>query len=163
MAKIEFIKNKDEEIVYPKTHENAVLTADGLSLAEKFENIRLSLEDKADKNHTHPISEISNFPTVLPADGGDADSVGGKTPNDFSDPDKYTLWSSEKTKSEIEKAKTEAEEKIKKLELISIGSTTPTKTETLLWIDTSSSIPLLKFKLGEEWKLAGSNIAVVDE
>ena len=34
-------------------------------------------ENTAAKNHTHTVSEITDFPTSLPANGGNADTVGG--------------------------------------------------------------------------------------
>ena len=33
-------------------------------------------ENTAAKNHTHTVSEITDFPTELPANGGNADTVG---------------------------------------------------------------------------------------
>lgn len=43
-----------------------------------------NLEDnKAPKEHKHKTSDITDFPTALPADGGDADTVGGKSASDF--------------------------------------------------------------------------------
>lgn len=41
-----------------------------------------NLEDnKAPKAHKHMTSDITDFPTALPADGGDADTVNGHTVN----------------------------------------------------------------------------------
>jgi hypothetical protein len=37
----------------------------------------------ATKSHTHTKSEITDFPTALPADGGNADTVDGKHADDF--------------------------------------------------------------------------------
>lgn len=37
------------------------------------------LGGKSDKGHTHQKSQITDFPTKLPADGGNADTVGGFT------------------------------------------------------------------------------------
>ena len=45
--------------------------------------INSALAGKAAANHTHTVSQISDFPTSLPADGGNADTVGGKAANDF--------------------------------------------------------------------------------
>lgn len=39
--------------------------------------------NKSDKGHKHTKSEITDFPTSLPANGGNADTVGGKKPSDF--------------------------------------------------------------------------------
>ena len=43
-----------------------------------------NLEDKkASKEHKHKTSDINDFPSSLPASGGNADTVGGKKPSDF--------------------------------------------------------------------------------
>ena len=39
--------------------------------------------NKSDKGHKHTKSEITDFPTSLPANGGNADTVGGKKSSDF--------------------------------------------------------------------------------
>ena len=41
------------------------------------------INTKADENHTHTKSQISDFPTSLPANGGNADTVDGKHATDF--------------------------------------------------------------------------------
>lgn len=66
MPKIEFIKNKHNEIVYPKTTVDAVLMADGHSLAENIYKIN---------NFAHDIDQFVKM------------SVGPKAPND-----EYTSW-----------------------------------------------------------------------
>lgn len=40
-------------------------------------------EVKAPKDHKHKTSDITDFPTSLPADGGNADTLGGKPFSDF--------------------------------------------------------------------------------
>lgn len=45
--------------------------------------INSALAGKAAASHLHTISQISDFPASLPANGGDADTVGGKSPSDF--------------------------------------------------------------------------------
>ena len=37
----------------------------------------------APADHTHDKSDIPDFPTSLPANGGNADTLGGKKPSDF--------------------------------------------------------------------------------
>ena len=45
--------------------------------------INSALAGKAAASHSHTISQISDFPASLPANGGNADTVGGKSPSDF--------------------------------------------------------------------------------
>lgn len=45
--------------------------------------VNSALAGKAAASHTHTVSQISDFPTSLPANGGNADTVGGKAANDF--------------------------------------------------------------------------------
>ena len=42
-----------------------------------------ALNGKSDKAHKHKTADISDMPTALPADGGNADTVDGKHANDF--------------------------------------------------------------------------------
>lgn len=42
-----------------------------------------ALDGKADKTHTHTKSDITDMPTSLPANGGNADTVDGKHASDF--------------------------------------------------------------------------------
>lgn len=42
-----------------------------------------ALNGKSDKIHKHKIADISDMPTALPADGGNADTVDGKHASDF--------------------------------------------------------------------------------
>ena len=44
-----------------------------------FEDLQMALDDKADTEHEHAVVDITDFPTSLPADGGNADTVGGFT------------------------------------------------------------------------------------
>lgn len=39
--------------------------------------LNTKINGKSDKGHTHTTSDITNFPTTLPANGGNADTVGG--------------------------------------------------------------------------------------
>lgn len=45
--------------------------------------INSALAGKAAASHSHTISQISDFPASLPANGGNADTVGGKNASDF--------------------------------------------------------------------------------
>ena len=42
-----------------------------------------AIDGKADKGHKHTVSEITDFPSALPASGGNADTVDGKHAADF--------------------------------------------------------------------------------
>jgi hypothetical protein len=42
-------------------------------------NLQLQIDGKASTSHTHVVANITDFPTALPADGGDADTVTGYT------------------------------------------------------------------------------------
>lgn len=42
-----------------------------------------ALNGKSDKAHKHKTADISDMPSALPADGGNADTVGGKHASDF--------------------------------------------------------------------------------
>lgn len=43
------------------------------------------LDGKADMSHTHVVADITDFPTSLPANGGNADTLNGKSDTDFAD------------------------------------------------------------------------------
>ena len=45
--------------------------------------INSALAGKAAASHSHTISQITDFPASLPANGGNADTVGGKAASDF--------------------------------------------------------------------------------
>lgn len=44
-----------------------------------------AINEKANSEHTHEVSDILNFPTSLPADGGNADTLQYKTIDDFAE------------------------------------------------------------------------------
>lgn len=71
-------------------------------LKTKLEGIAAGAEVnvQADWNETNDSSDayIKNKPTSLPADGGNADTVGGKSVNDTQESDQY-LWTAAKTKA----------------------------------------------------------------
>jgi hypothetical protein len=66
---------------------NITFTVDGSPgiyvTTERFEELTAEDIGAAEKSHKHKTSDITDFPTALPADGGDADTVGGKSANDF--------------------------------------------------------------------------------
>ena len=78
MAIIDSLKNKNGDIIYPKTLEKAIYDNDGVRLDNK-------LTSKVDKEIGKSLiadSEIDRLSTVvnqttLPADGGNSDTVGG--------------------------------------------------------------------------------------
>ena len=43
--------------------------------------IKKALDDKAENNHNHTKSDITDFPTSLPANGGNADTVNNHSVN----------------------------------------------------------------------------------
>ena len=60
---------------------------DGLSTligdSSVSEQISAAIVGKADSEHTHTVSEITDFPTSMPANGGNADTVDNKHASDF--------------------------------------------------------------------------------
>ena len=58
MPKIEYVINADMERIYPKTHEDAILTTDGYTLRQKFEMINEALGNKANVDHKHDFSHV---------------------------------------------------------------------------------------------------------
>lgn len=50
---------------------------------DNFDAIDEAVAEKADAEHTHKISEITDFPESFPADGGNADTIDGKHAADF--------------------------------------------------------------------------------
>ena len=56
------------DILYPHTSIDVVFTVDGKTAAKELQDIK---------------AQISNFPTSLPANGGNADTVDGKHASDF--------------------------------------------------------------------------------
>ena len=68
--------------------------------------IKSHLDEKSDVGHTHEKSEITDFPESLPADGGNADSVGGLYVNDFVSgedaEENNAIWTANKIKTDLE-------------------------------------------------------------
>ena len=85
------IEDKQGNNMYPATFADVVFTEDGGNVAEKLKQIEGATPNAhthtksqiTDFAHTHTKSEISDFPTSLPANGGNADTVGGKRAGDF--------------------------------------------------------------------------------
>lgn len=149
MPKITFIKNVDDEIIYPKTHENAILTEDGLTISSKLQSIHELLNHKSDSYHTHDYSSLSNIPTGFIANGGNSDTVSGKSVNDSKTGTGY-LWTSNKISTELGNLNASIQSKA----AVYIGSTEPI-IETL-WIDISNNV--LKYKVNGSWKILGTEL-----
>lgn len=61
---------------------NSDSTSDSLSAAQG-KALKALIDGKAAASHSHTISQISDFPASLPANGGNADTVDGLHANDF--------------------------------------------------------------------------------
>ena len=68
-----------------KTDLPAIDTALSATSTNPVQNkiINTALTGKANSSHTHSKSDITDFPSALPANGGNADTVGGKSASDF--------------------------------------------------------------------------------
>lgn len=141
MPKIEFVRNKDNEIVFPKTHENAILTDDGYSIEQKFDFIKQSLGNKADTDHKHNFSDLTNIPSSFKADGGNADSVGNCTIDDTMI-SINKLWTSKKINNELSKLK-----KLCEKSDIYIGVSEPD--DAKIWIN--PEVGILRYKVKDLW------------
>lgn len=83
MAKIQTIKNKDNVIVYPQTHTQAVYDADGKKLQE-WMNEYLTTEDESAIEDVNTSFEIQgNKTTVLDSNSTDTQYPAAKTVYDF--------------------------------------------------------------------------------
>lgn len=152
MPKITFIKNIDDEIIYPKTHEDAILTEDGLSISTKIQNMSSLIDQKSDDGHTHAFSSLTGMPSGFLADGGDSDTVGGRAVDDTKLGIPY-LWTSAKINSELNKLNTTIGTKT----YISVGDTEPMG-ETM-WLDTLNNV--LKYKINGNWIILGTELKYV--
>lgn len=152
MPKITFIKNVDDEIIYPKTHEDAILTTDGISISTKIQTLSDLLNDKADSIHTHDYSTITNIPTSLPADGGNADTVNSRSVDDTKLGLSY-LWTSTKISNELAKINTAVSSQT----TVAISDTEPTGAS--IWIDSFNNV--LKYKVGTTWITLGTEFTFV--
>lgn len=91
MAKLKGELQADNgDILYPHTSSEVVFMNDGKSVEEAVNSIDVSWDGISGKpstfppsTHTHTKSQISDFPTSLPANGGNADTVDGKHASDF--------------------------------------------------------------------------------
>ena len=149
MPKITFIKNVDDEIIYPKTHEDAILTTDGLSISSKIQKIYDLMNHKSDDNHTHDYSTLTGVPTGFTADGGNADTVGGRAVNDLKTGSSY-LWTSSKIANELSVINTAIASK----SFINISAAEPLS--DILWIDTANNV--LKYKQSGNWVILGNDL-----
>lgn len=152
MPKITFIKNVDNEIIYPKTHEDAILTADGITISLKIQTLTDLLNNKADENHSHDFSSLTNIPPGFTADGGNADTVGNRSVDDTKTGLSY-LWTSTKISNELAKINTAMSTSagIVTSDTEPVGAT--------IWIDSVNNV--LKYKLGLNWVTLGSDFTFV--
>ena len=149
MPKITFIKNVDDEIIYPKTHEDAILTADGLSLSSKIQSIFDLMNHKSENGHTHDYSTLTGIPGGFYADGGNSDTVDGRSVNDTKTGISY-LWTSDKIATEFNKINTSIAGK----SFIYTGATEPLS--ELFWIDTANNV--FKYKVSGNWIVLGNEL-----
>ena len=56
-------------------------TDDSLKIYATTTSMNEKLEGKSDVDHNHTVSEITDFPNAMPANGGNADTVNGHTVN----------------------------------------------------------------------------------
>lgn len=164
MAKITAIKNTNNEIIYPKTHEDAVLTDDGFSISTKFAQMNTLISQKAEASHTHTYDSLSGLPTALPASGGNADTVGNRRVNDDRE-DTTCIWTGYKILKTINDkiaaiSATDIDFDI--TAFIKIANTAPDITGTeIFWIESNTG--LLYYKDNSIWKPIQSEITFVEE
>lgn len=48
-----------------------------------WQHIVVALSEKSNINHTHEVDDFVNFPSSMPADGGNADTLGGRSAAEF--------------------------------------------------------------------------------
>lgn len=73
----------ERELAAGRLDENAIyLTPEEVVDMSKYATVE-QLNSKADSVHKHNISDITNFPSSLPANGGNADTVDGKHASEF--------------------------------------------------------------------------------
>lgn len=131
MPKIEFIRNINNELIYPKTHEDAIVTIDGYKLSQKFDSINESLRNKSESDHKHYYSELLEKPDAFKADGGNADTIQGKNVDDT----KTTvnnLWTSKKIDTELQLLKQQISNAN---ESIYTGVSAPENNNAVIWIN----------------------------
>ena len=69
------LKQPEETDFFDITHQNQNMELLDAELKKQNE----AIAGKAEKTHTHTRSEITDFPTAMPADGGNAETVNGHT------------------------------------------------------------------------------------
>jgi hypothetical protein len=169
VPKITFIKNVEDEIIYPKTHEDAIITSDGISFSTKIQKITDILNNKAESNHTHDYDTLKNLPTTMPANGGNSDTVDGKSVDDTKTSTSY-LWTSTKISTELDKISSKTDEisnelantnnivnTISLMNAVVISDTEPTSAS--IWIDSVKNI--LKYKVGTQWVTLDTNLTFI--
>jgi hypothetical protein len=149
VPKITFIKNVDDEIIYPKTHEDAILTSDGVSISQKISDIYVELNDKANANHVHDYNTLINIPQGFIANGGNSDTVSGRSVDDTKTGTSY-LWTSQKITTLLNTVNANISAKAS----IAVGPSEPL-IETF-WIDTSNN--LFKYKVSGSWVTLGTEL-----
>jgi hypothetical protein len=163
VPKIVFIKNVDDEIIYPKTHEDAILTKDGLSISAKIQSLSNALANKSNDGHTHDYATLTGIPTSFKANGGNADTIANKVVDDTKLGSGY-LWTSQKIFNELSKIAISGGG-------TSSGGSTGGSTGTggasiytgatepateILWIDTANNV--FKYKVNGSWITLGTDL-----
>lgn len=157
MPKITFITNIDDEIIYPKTHIDAILSDDGYTLPEKFENLKTKIDEKSDNGHKHSYNDLLDKPNSFEADGGNCDTINNKTVNDSKLGTEY-LWTSQRIYDEIIKQCNKIQGNVSDTVRIPISETAPEN--STIWIDSVNNV--LKYKVNDNWKNLTFNISFVE-
>ena len=149
MPKIEYVINADLERIYPKTHEDAILTTDGYTLKQKFAMINDVLSNKANVDHKHDFSDLKNVPEFFPCKGGDADTVMGRDVDD-SKTTADNLW----TALHINNLLTSIQNQmIDYDDIIYYGITEPPSTDPdkyyFMWLDPTTKI--VRYRYNDQW------------
>ena len=79
--KAHYLQDKNQEKFYPYAHADAAFTRDGEKVGDVLDSLTNSAQIQSDWNTTDSSdkSYIKNKPSSLPANGGNADTVGGHT------------------------------------------------------------------------------------
>ena len=171
MPKITFIRNIDDEIIYPKTNMDAILTDDGKTLSYKFKQLISVIDNKAESDHVHSYNDLLDKPTSLIANGGNSDTVCNKTVDDTTI-SIDNLWTSNETNKVINKKYNDLMNEIDKIDkkhndlinkvgpsLIAIKETEPS--DALIWINPVTNV--LKYKYSNTWHNLTYDIKFIEE
>ena len=171
MPKITFIRNIDDEIIYPKTNMDAILTDDGKTLSYKLKQMKTIIDNKAESYHLHSYNDLLDKPTSLIANGGNSDTVCNKTVDDTTI-SIDNLWTSNETNKVINKKYNELINEINKINkkhndlinkvgpsLIAIEETEPS--DALVWINPVTNV--LKYKYSNTWHNLTYDIKFIEE